>query len=275
MFDNNRVSEQIQWVSYPLDKKEIFWYNETADSRQQTADSRQQTADSRQHYGLLITNLITLLLLVIIGIHYDIPRKLVIKISGNYHDFYTHYEMKNILFSIYEKGPYRIVMLGDSITEGVAWNELLGVMDIANRGIGGDTTEGILNRLSSIYELNPEICFLMAGINDIGKGIPVDIIIKNMEKIIMGLEHNGIKVIVQSTLFVSENAKNYDSINEKVGQVNKWLEKYCNDKNIIFLNINETLSINNYLNPEYTYDGVHLLGIGYDKWKELLLPIIK
>jgi lysophospholipase L1-like esterase len=76
-----------------------------------------------------------------------------------------------------------IVMLGDSITAGVEWNELLGIPNIANRGIGSDTTEGFYNRLENIYKIKPKICFIMGGINDIGYGIPVETILQNIEMI--------------------------------------------------------------------------------------------
>ncbi len=39
---------------------------------------------------------------------------------------------------------YKIAMLGDSITNGCAWNELLKRTDVINRGIGGDTTTGMV-----------------------------------------------------------------------------------------------------------------------------------
>jgi lysophospholipase L1-like esterase len=251
---------------------------QTANSKQQTANSKQQTANSKQWYALLITtNIISIVLLVIVLFHYDVPRKIILKFSQNYHDFYTHYEIRNRLFSVYKGKHYSIVMLGDSITEGAAWNELLGIADIANRGIGGDTTEGILKRLPDIYGLNPEMCFIMIGINDIGKGISVETITQNIEKIITGLESNGIKVIVQSTLFVAKNGNftlNWDKMNKKVEQLNMWLEKYCDNKKIVFVDINKTLVIGNTLNTEYTYDGTHLLGNGYKKWAELIEPII-
>jgi lysophospholipase L1-like esterase len=109
----------------------------------------------------------------------------------------------------YKNKEYRVVMLGDSITAGVAWNELLGISGIANRGIGSDTTGGILGRLSNIYELNPKICFIMAGINDIGKNIAMEIIINNMTQIIDELENHGIEVIIQSTLYVSDEYGNW------------------------------------------------------------------
>jgi lysophospholipase L1-like esterase len=45
--------------------------------------------------------------------------------------------------------------------------------------------------------------------------------------------------------------------------------------NLTYIDINTTLSNGNALNEEYTYDGVHLFGSGYNKWKMLILPIIK
>jgi lysophospholipase L1-like esterase len=186
-----------------------------------------------------------------------------------------HYEIQNKLFSVYDDKNYKFVMLGDSITEGVAWNELLGIPDVANRGIGGDTTEGILNRLENIYAINPQFCFIMAGINDIGHNISVDIITENMEKIITGLENKGITVIIQSTLYVAKNNKEWEKTNAQVKQLNMWFEKYCNDKKNLYLDLNGILSADNALKSEYTYDGVHLLGIGYKCWRDLILPIIR
>lgn len=46
----------------------------------------------------------------------------------------------------------KIVFIGDSITDGGEWNELLGRNDVVNRGIIGDTTNGVLNRLGSLYQ---------------------------------------------------------------------------------------------------------------------------
>src|SRR5689334_3155831 len=43
-----------------------------------------------------------------------------------------------------------IVFLGDSITEGGHWSEIFGNGDIQNRGIGGDTTQDVLDRIEQI-----------------------------------------------------------------------------------------------------------------------------
>jgi lysophospholipase L1-like esterase len=165
-------------------------------------------------------------------------------------------------------------MLGDSITQGVEWNELLGRTDISNRGIGGDTTAGFLKRLPNIYTLKPELCFIMGGINDIGIGISVETIQDNMGKIITALLEHEIQPIMQSTLYVSNKTQNWKKTNNKVDAVNNWLKEICREQGLIFVDINNILSENGTLKNEYTYDGVHLNGLGYKEWGKIIKPMI-
>jgi lysophospholipase L1-like esterase len=240
---------------------------------------KQQTADSRRYYYvLLFTNILTLIFLTIISLHYKVPQKVLIKLGiiENKSIVYSNYEILNKLFPVYDKTyKYKIVMLGDSITAGVAWNELLGINYIANRGIGSDTTDGFVKQLENIYELEPESCFIMGGINDIHAGITVDEILKNFEIIVDNLHQRGVKVIIQSTLYVSKNRPKWKKINNIVDELNNGLKQICIKNELVYVDVNTALSNDNALNEEYTYDGVHLFGNGYTKWKELILPIIK
>ena len=64
--------------------------------------------------------------------------------------------------ALFEKEPMNkgaILFLGNSITEGGAWTDLLGTQNIINRGIGGDIAYGILNRLDEIIEREPSKLF--------------------------------------------------------------------------------------------------------------------
>lgn len=74
----------------------------------------------------------------------------------------------------------KIVFLGDSLIDKGEWNELLSNEDIANRGINGDTTEGVLNRIDSVIALVPKKAFIMIGTNDVGRGESKDIILKKL-----------------------------------------------------------------------------------------------
>ena len=214
----------------------------------------------------------------IISLHYKVPQKVLMRLGILEKNItgYSNYEVLNKLFSVYDRNyKYKIVMLGDSITAEVAWNELLGIDFIANRGIGGDTTNGFIERLENIYEIDPEICFIMGGINDIHSGITVEDILSNFETIVEKLTEKGIKVIIQSTLYVSRERPNWEKINEAVDELNDGLQKICARNYLQYLNVNKILTNNGALDKEYTYDGVHLLGNGYNKWKEFIMAIIK
>ena len=78
---------------------------------------------------------------------------------------------------------FSIVMIGDSITDGAEWYELLKNNEVQNRGIGGDTTKGILDRLDTINK-SIKKAFIMIGINDIYRYETTDEIYENYLKII-------------------------------------------------------------------------------------------
>ncbi|MDR1897208.1 MAG: GDSL-type esterase/lipase family protein [Prevotellaceae bacterium] len=227
---------------------------------------------------LTVLNVIFFVALMIVSLHYQVPQKVLWKMNLTAKKTVTnstYYDMRNSLFSVYKKDSIKIVMLGNSITAGVEWNELLGRGDIANRGIGGDITEGFINRLPDIYGLNPKICFIMGGINDIGRGLPVDVIVENMRTIVENLNSHGIKTVIQSTLYISKQADPKKKRNAAVDELNKHLKEICAEKGLLFLDVNQTLSSDGALDEKYTYDGVHLLGSGYEKWRDLLVSVLK
>ena len=60
------------------------------------------------------------------------------------HAMKTHYDQRVSLFNTMKIKDGSVIMLGNSITASCNWSELFGVDNVINRGIGGDTTEGIL-----------------------------------------------------------------------------------------------------------------------------------
>ncbi len=234
----------------------------------------------RTAYILIITNILTGIALLVVSFHYDLPQKILhrIGISSSITHKYTDnpkFEVRRSLFAVYHPINTKIVMLGDSITYQAAWNELLGRNDIANRGIASDITEGFLARMSDVYKLNPEMCFIMGGINDIGKGIPTKVIFENYIKLINALKDNNIKPVIQSTLYVSNKSYDWKAMNMRVDELNALLKEYAYANGVSFIDVNSELSMNGSLNLSYTYDGVHLLGNGYAKWKQLILKELR
>ena len=61
----------------------------------------------------------------------------------------------------------RVVFLGDSITDQGAWAEWFPDLRTLNRGISGDTVEGVRKRLGSSLH-DPRAISLLIGTNDLG-----------------------------------------------------------------------------------------------------------
>ena len=167
-------------------------------------------------------------------------------------------------------GQFDIVMLGNSITEQISWNELLGRNDIANRGISGDITEGMLMRINSVLKLRPALCFLMGGINDITRRVSYDKTLSNITEIVNILTAEGVETVVQSVLYTGDGFSGSDYNNPIITKLNADLKKLCDDKDIKFLDLNARLSQNRKLRPEFTHDGLHLNAEGYAVWGNML-----
>ncbi|WP_418184920.1 GDSL-type esterase/lipase family protein [Aliarcobacter vitoriensis] len=186
-----------------------------------------------------------------------------------------YYIDKSSQFKVLSKNDkYKIVMIGDSITDGAEWYELLNIDNIQNRGIGGDTTDGLLARLDSINQ-SIKKAFIMIGINDIGMYKSIDEIYDNYVKIINTLEEKGIKIYIQSTLYVGKNYPNSKNINLKVDELNKKLKELAKNKDLTFINLNKILAPNGYLDNKYTNDNVHLNGVAYLLWADEIKDYIK
>jgi lysophospholipase L1-like esterase len=86
-----------------------------------------------------------------------------------------------------------VVFLGDSITQG--WGGGLGAafpgVKVANRGIDGDTTRGVLIRLQEdVLALDPAAVVLLIGTNDLEEGATPEIIAGNLKLILAALERH-------------------------------------------------------------------------------------
>lgn len=86
-----------------------------------------------------------------------------------------------------------VVFLGDSITQG--WNDRLATafpgMRIANRGISGDTTRGVLLRLQEdVLSLQPKAVVLLIGTNDLEEGARPDVVEQNVRSILSALRNH-------------------------------------------------------------------------------------
>ena len=193
-------------------------------------------------------------------------------------------------------GYNKIVFLGNSITKGGGdWGQRFNASNIVNRGISGDYTEGILNRLNEIIFYKPIAVFILIGVNEFFKDNTNNLevnptyvannIIKIKDKIKNGSPST--LVFIQTILPINNqhymNIKdvNYNfllpdyspSVNMQIKKVNSILVKSKKhnliDLHPLFLNSNGSL------NYKFTIDGVHLNQKGYQIWSNKIYSIIE
>lgn len=206
----------------------------------------------------------------------------VLQLAAQTNNFSTYYNQRYSLFESMPDTPDEIIMLGNSITDGCDWSELFQDPRVKNRGISGDVTEGILYRLGEVTRSKPAKVFLLIGINDLSRNIPADTVFRNICNIAAEIrkESTSTLVFVQSILPVNPAFGRFPNHGDKtpeVLEVNNKLEKWCEANGFRFIDLFHTFTEpgTDYLNPDFTNDGLHLTAKGYLKWAEIIAPLIR
>lgn len=166
-----------------------------------------------------------------------------------------------------------IVFLGDSLTDSCEWQEFFRNAAIKNRGISGDTTKGILNRIDEVVEVQPKKLFIMIGINDINQGREVDDILSDYEVILKTFKERipQSQIFIQSILPVNNQKFVNNGVNKKVIAINLKLKEFSQKLSFQYIDLfSGFLDSDNQLDAQYTIDGVHLNGQGYLAWKKMI-----
>lgn len=170
-----------------------------------------------------------------------------------------------------------VVFLGDSITQG--WDDdfkgRFPGMKLANRGIGGDTTRGMLIRLEEdVLALNPSAIVLLLGTNDIEVGIEPAAIGRNFELILRAIKARHPTVpIVLCRMFPSSAEKKRPA--DMIRQVNALYEATVKGDAQVTVLDTWTLfaTAAGDANPAWFRDLLHLNPAGYDRWAAALRPV--
>lgn len=171
-----------------------------------------------------------------------------------------------------------VVFLGDSITQG--WGDDLhgefSDMKIANRGISGDTTRGMLIRLKGdVLDLNPSGVVMLMGTNDLEEKAEPQVIADNVKLIIAELKkHNPKMPIVLCQVFPSSATKSRPT--DKIQEINKLCADVIRgDSQITVL---ETWALfadeKGDAKVEEMPDLLHPNEVGYKKWAGALRPVL-
>lgn len=166
-----------------------------------------------------------------------------------------------------------IIFIGDSIVEYYPLQELLGTAKtIVNRGIRGYQTRLLLENLDAhLYGDAVDQIVLLIGTNDIGKDIPMNDALDNLEGVIQSLARDyplsQIKLV--SILPVNEGEEYKQTVyirtNEKIREWNQAYEALVSAyMQVDFVPIYDSLTDSEgQLKKDYTIDGLHLSVAGY------------
>ena len=191
-------------------------------------------------------------------------------------------------------GKNKIVFLGNSITYSMRhWDKKFNVKNIVNRGISGDYSDGILERLDEIIYYKPLAVFLLIGLNDFfddnttRPGRTPEYVAKNILTAAKTIKQGSpdTRIFIQTILPINNQqyldekpqvnflwTNYYPSVNQQVNETNKIL-KENNEFEIIDLH---PLYLNNdqSMKRDLSKDGVHLNENGYNIWIDRVKPLI-
>jgi len=179
------------------------------------------------------------------------------------------------------KRPPRLsILVGDSLSlwfppqllpEGKNW---------LNQAISGETSNGLLKRLDLFDRTQPEVVFVMIGINDLIRGISDEVILDNQRQIMSYLRrmHPTAQIVVQSILPHGGEETTWEGreklltvANSRIRQLNQQLQGVAVNEGVKYLDLYPLFtSQQGNLRREFTTDGLHLSAEGYIVWRSAL-----
>ncbi|WNZ22793.1 hypothetical protein HJG54_07945 [Leptolyngbya sp. NK1-12] len=171
------------------------------------------------------------------------------------------------------QGSQRLtVLLGDSIAQWFPAEQLSRDRFWLNQGISGDTTSGVLKRLSVLDGTNPDSIYLMVGINDLRQGVSNREILKNLRQIIHRIRasHPYTRIYIHSILptRLEEIPVN------RIRRLNYNIKALTEQEGVYFVNLQPAFSDEDgHLQAQLTTDGIHLNARGYRMWQLAIAPV--
>jgi lysophospholipase L1-like esterase len=178
-------------------------------------------------------------------------------------------------FEVLSTNPVAVVFVGDSITEGGLWSEWLPGVDVINRGISGNTTQDILDRMPHIVSVRPDKLFLMIGVNDLNKRLGAAVALRNYTTLfdLIDAQLPNTEVYIQSVLPVNAVWPLID--NTHIPTLNAALVQHADERGYRYIDLHSVFSdAEGALKPDLSNDGIHLLAPGYRLWRSQILEFL-
>lgn len=184
-----------------------------------------------------------------------------------YENKYVTYQAENERYADYEVD---VAFLGDSLTDGYDLAHYYPQYVTANRGIGGETSYGLKDRMQlSAYDLKPKVVVLLIGGNNL------DTMLEDYEDILIGLRDNlpQTKVVVVSLTAMGQD---WGHKNQIAAYNNVIIKKLADKYRYSFVDLYTPLMDleTGELYAAYTTDGAHFTAQGYEVVTAALTPAI-
>ena len=163
------------------------------------------------------------------------------------------------------------VFLGDSLTAEGSWSDWFPDLEVINAGVGGNTTDDVLERLDEIIAAEPAEIVLLIGTNDLGTRQTVEHLVRNVESICVALRKAlpGSRMLVQSVI---PRGREYA---QRIQEANIHIRQFTSTVHAQFLDLWPALALpDGELNPAYSDDRLHLTDAGYEAWLGELRPAL-
>mgnify|MGYP000620031393 CR=1 FL=1 len=195
------------------------------------------------------------------------------------------YSKENAALPQATKKDKRVIFMGNSITEGWVRThpDFFKTNGYIGRGISGQTSYQFLLRFrEDVINLAPALVVINAGTNDVAENTGPyneDYTFGNIASMAELAKANKIKVILTSVLPAAEFPwrREIKDAPQKIQSLNARIEAYAKANKIPFVNYYQPMVVgeNKALNPQYTKDGVHPTGEGYEVMETLIKQAIE
>ncbi len=179
-----------------------------------------------------------------------------------------------------KRPPHLTILAGDSLSLWFPPELLPEDKNWLNQAISGETSNGLLKRLDLLDRTQPEVIFVMIGINDLIRGISDEVILDNQRQIMSYLRkvHPTAQIVVQSILPHGGEETTWEGreklltvANSRIRQLNQQLESVAANEGVKYLDLYPLFtSKQGNLHREFTTDGLHLSPEGYIVWRSAL-----
>jgi len=193
--------------------------------------------------------------------------------------------------NIATNGDFDILFLGDSITDLInveadpqgnpggkrVFNNYFGDVKVANFGISGDTTQGVLWRLQNGEGKGhkPKAVMIMIGTNNTGGSSGAEIA-EGIGAIILELRKDFPDAKIMLLAIFPRGARPSDSNRRKCEEANKIIARLDDQKHVFFTNINSKfLDDKGGLIGFRTTDNLHPVEQGFEIWASAVAPTLK